>query len=68
MNIAELRKRFFVAPMLVFMASAVLAACSTTEEETLQDAMKTEICLEADAGLTDCPRELRRLSHATFET
>lgn len=57
-SILELHKTFLAALLMAFIALAVLPACSTTEEEPVEDTgpTKDEICDEADAGTTDCPK------------
>ena len=49
-NLANLRRKSIAALLLAFMASAMLPACSSDEEEA-QD----EICDEMDAGMEECP-------------
>ncbi len=57
MNIFELHKKSLAALLLALMALVMLPACSTTdEEEASSDPTKDEICDEADAGMTDCPK------------
>ncbi len=58
MNISELRNTL-AALILALMALAMLPACSTTEEEPPPEETgptKDEICDEADAGTTECPK------------
>ena len=50
MTMFELRKNALAALLLAFIASAMLPACSSDEEEA-QD----EVCDELDAGMTECP-------------
>lgn len=54
MSIFELRKKTLAALLLAFMASAMLPACSSSEEEE-SDSTKDELCDEADAGSQGCP-------------
>lgn len=55
MSIFELRKKSLAALLLAFMASAMLPACSSDEEEAADTGpTKDEICDEADVGTTDC--------------
>ena len=67
-KINDLRKKTLAALLLAFMALSMLGACSTTEEQWPDDAMINEICVDADADMTDCPRERLGLSLATIET
>ena len=55
MKILELHKKSLAALLLALMALVMLPGCSTTEEEEEQSA-KDEICDEADAGTSDCPK------------
>ena len=60
MKILELHKKSLAALLLALMALVMLPGCSTTEEEPppeeTSDSMKDELCDEADAGTSDCPK------------
>jgi hypothetical protein len=54
-SISKLRKKSIAAVLLAFMASAMLPACSSDEEEAADTGpTKDEICDEVDAGTQDC--------------
>ena len=57
MKILELHKKSLAALLLALMALVMLPGCSTTEEEpTEEQSAKDELCDEADAGTSDCPK------------
>ena len=57
MKVLELHKKSLAALLLALMALVMLPGCSTTEEEpTEEQSAKDELCDEADAGTSDCPK------------
>ena len=54
MNIFELRKKSLAALLLAFMASAMLPACSSTDEAAQPD---SQSCLEACGNDPQCKDE-----------
>ena len=50
MNIFDLNKKLFAALLLAFMASAMLPACSETDEAAQEDDVQSEVCDEMGAN------------------
>jgi len=52
-SLLETHRKTLAALLLAFMASVMLPACSSSEEEETSN--KDELCDEADAGAQGCP-------------
>lgn len=55
MTMFELRKKSLAALLLAFMASAMLPACSSDEEEAAEDCENASTADEKEACLQDLP-------------
>jgi hypothetical protein len=52
-DITKLHRKTLAALLWAFLMSAMLPACSSSEEE--EQSTKDEVCDEADAGSNGCP-------------
>jgi hypothetical protein len=50
MNVCDLNKKLFAAVLLAFMASAMLPACSSSDEAAQEEDMQSEVCDEMGAN------------------
>jgi hypothetical protein len=50
MNVCDLNKKLFAAVLLAFMASAMLPACSSSDEAAQEDDVQSEVCDEMGAN------------------